>query len=152
MKLRSVLTVSAVGGLIVAGSIAPAYAHDVETVFDVYARATSESEPMPGTAEPAASENTTVENQTDDADALESDTPAPPAVTTTQNAPDLEPSDEPEVIVTDDPVAEVDVSPLIAPVELSDVIRETEDFVGAAGLPAQGSAPELVPPLRQAFV
>lgn len=82
----------------------------------------------------------------------ETEIPDPTAATATEDVQEPEPSDEPEIIAQNSSAGEDYVSSRGAPVAPSDERAESEDALESAGLPAQGSAPELVPPLRQAFV
>ena len=150
MKIRSVLTASAIGSLIAAANVVPASAHDVEAIFDVYVRATAESEPTAESEDPDASESLPVEDNADDADEPASETPDAAVETVIPTAPNTETSDEPEPVAPDDSVAEIDVAPLIAPVELSPETSSAENSDEAIALPAQASAPESVQPLSQA--
>lgn len=144
MKLLPVLTASAIGGMVAAASISPAFATAAEPIFQV--RSTVGIKSAPITAPEISGE--VEQGSPDEAEVVDSGTPAP-EVQPEQETTEAEVPVEPEVAVSETAGAQAGQTPIIEPIEVLSALPTEESLAEAAEASPQESVTQAAAPLHQ---
>lgn len=152
MKVLPVLTASAIGGVMIAVGVTPAYATAVEPVIQVRSAVGFESASIAEPEESGNVEDVIVEvGSSDEAEVAESGTPAPEIEVQPQTTENDVPA-EPDVATSETPATQAAETPIIEPIEVVSAIPSEESLAEVAEAPAdvaQAATPVDQPPATQ---